>query len=685
MKHIGIGKRIYFGFIVVLVLLLGTSAVSYVSFNSGRKNLIDYAKINDRSFTVSSIVENLLRVDKEVVLFVATGNRKLLPNIQESKSNHDAYISSIKTTLDRSSNLYPLFEQLDEAFAAYYAGFSDIVKIEQNRYNDVQRQIALVETAHKNLDILGQYFLQEKNLEGVLVIGAMKERLMEMRAELSSFFLSSVSLLSANSSDLEKTQEQIDKQSARILDSFNDFITLSKNLNSALATDEIRKVFMETYVAIEEYANLFSGIVSLTKDYNTTVLNVMNPAAQKTLATSAQIQNLQTDYIKQIQAQTIDNMKLSEISMMSLSAAALILGVLVAWLIARSLTRPIRSMTSAMSALASGNLHTDIPALDRGDEIGEMAQAVEVFKENALRMETMQAEQKKREHEAEEEKRRAMAEMANGFESSVKGVVQTVSSASVELQGSANGLTGVINTIGQKIDHVVSASSHASQNVETVAVAAEELSSSIREISHQVTQSSEMTRNAVSQAERTNKIVRGLAESAQKIGDVVNLITDIASQTNLLALNATIEAARAGDAGKGFAVVAGEVKNLANQTARATEEISEQIVSVQTTTKDAVDAIQNIASIIGEIDSIASTIASAVEEQGAATQEIARSVAQASNGTIEVSNTIGDISASSNETGTAAEQVLQASHQLSRQAEILSAEVNSFISRVRAG
>ena len=636
--------------------------------------------------TVTAIAKNLLVVDKGVTLFVATGNRSILPQIAAGKERHDSYIAAINKALPADATaLRESFQELDKAFSTYYAAFNTVTEIQKSRQSNVEKQAALVKVAHKNLEILGNYFVEENNLQGVLVIGTMKERLMEMRAELTSFFLSSVSLLSASEAELPNVREQINEQSERILASFNDFITLSKNLNSALGTNDIRKVYMETYGAIEEYATLFSEIVSQTQKYNTTVLDIMAPSAQQTLALSEKIQQSQAEYITQIRASTLENMSFSETSMLCLSAAALILGVLVAWLIARSLTRPIRRMTSAMSALASGDLHIQIPALNRHDEIGEMAQAVQVFQDNALRMEALQAEQKAREKQAEEEKRRALAEMADTFESSVKGVVQTVSSASVELQGSANDLTGVIAAVGTKIEHVVSASGHASQNVETVAVAAEELSSSIREISHQVTQSSKMTGDAVTQAEHTNQIVQGLAESAQKIGDVVNLINDIASQTNLLALNATIEAARAGDAGKGFAVVAGEVKSLADQTARATEEISGQIASVQATTQEAVDAIKSIAATINAIDSIASAIASAVEEQGAATQEIARSVAQASDGTGQVSSTIGDISSLSGETGTAANQVLNASHELSHQAEILSSEVNSFIMRVRAG
>jgi methyl-accepting chemotaxis protein len=365
-------------------------------------------------------------------------------------------------------------------------------------------------------------------------------------------------------------------------------------------------------------------------------------------------------------------------------AASIVLGGIVAWFFGGSLARPVVTMTDAMMRLAKGDHAVEVPARDRRDEIGNIANAVQVFKDNAIEMERLKEEQAEAEKRAVEEKKKSMRELADSFQSSVGGIVETVSSSATEMQTTAQSLTATAEETSRQSTAVAAASEQASTNVQTVASAAEELSSSIAEISRQVGQSAQIAGKAVDDAERTNIQVQGLAEAAQKIGEVVQLITDIASQTNLLALNATIEAARAGDAGKGFAVVASEVKNLANETAKATEEITDQITSIQAATREAVTAIQSIGQTIGQINEIATTIASAVEEQGAATQEIARNVQQASAGTQEVSSNISGVTQAAGETGAAASQMLSASGELARQGEHLRGEVDKFLQAVRA-
>jgi len=363
----------------------------------------------------------------------------------------------------------------------------------------------------------------------------------------------------------------------------------------------------------------------------------------------------------------------------------LVVMAVIGFFFARSITRPIGGMTDSMGVLADGNLDAEIPSQDRTDEIGEMAEAVQVFKDNAIEVKRLEEEQKANEERQAREKREMMLKMADDFEGSVGGVVNSVSSASTEMQSSATALSATAEQTSKQSTTVAAASEEASTNVQTVASAAEELSSSISEISRQVAQSTQISATAVAEVEGANAQVQGLADAAKKIGEVVALITDIADQTNLLALNATIEAARAGEAGKGFAVVASEVKNLANQTAKATEEISSQIGGIQSATEDAVHAIGSIGGIINQMNEIASTIASAVEEQGAATQEIARNVEQASAGTGEVSSNIAGVTQAAGETGESASQMLGAAQELSQQSELLRNEVDKFLNNIRNG
>ena len=349
----------------------------------------------------------------------------------------------------------------------------------------------------------------------------------------------------------------------------------------------------------------------------------------------------------------------------------------------RAICTPLNSMTGAMTELASGNIKIEVPARDRKDEIGRMAAAMQVFKDNAIRAEQLTAEQRK-EQEIKTRRAEALETRARAFDESVAQALKSVGATTTEMQSSAAGLSATAEETSRQATVVSAASEEASASVQTVAAATEELSGSISEISRQVTQSATIANKAVAEAERTNGQVKSLAEAAEKIGEVVKLISDIANQTNLLALNATIEAARAGEAGKGFAVVASEVKNLATQTAKATEEIGAQIGAIQGATTSSVEAIQGITGIISEINNVATSIASAVEEQGAATREIARNIQQAAVGTQEVSSNIGGVTQAAGNTGHAATQMLNAIQELAKQSETLRAEVNSFLTDIKS-
>jgi methyl-accepting chemotaxis protein len=364
---------------------------------------------------------------------------------------------------------------------------------------------------------------------------------------------------------------------------------------------------------------------------------------------------------------------------------ALLLGVLIAFLIGRSITRPLSGLTAGMKNLASGNFDVVLPGLGRKDEIGDMAGAVEEFKIKAAEKARHEAEAKTEQDRVAAERRKAdMFKLADSFEAAVGEIIQTVSSASNELEASAVTLTRTAETTQQLATSAAAASEQASANVQSVATATEELTSSVTEIGRQVEDSTKMAGEAVRQAEQTDARMAELSRAADRIGDVVKLITTIAEQTNLLALNATIEAARAGEAGKGFAVVAQEVKQLAAQTGKATGEISQQIAGMQSATQDSVASIKEIGGTIGRIATTASTIAAAVEEQGAATLEISRNVQQASAGTTQVASNITDVNRGAVETGSASSQVLSSARSLSSESSRLKLEVGKFLATVRA-
>ena len=363
---------------------------------------------------------------------------------------------------------------------------------------------------------------------------------------------------------------------------------------------------------------------------------------------------------------------------------AVLFGGIVAFLIARSIAGPLTSMNRAMGALAGGDLKVEIPGRGKTDEIGDMAKAIQVFKESMVETERLRDEQTALEERQVESRKADMRKLAGEFEQAVGEIVDTVSSASTELEASAGTLTTTAARARDLSTEVASASQEASANVQAVASATEELSSSVSEIARQVQESARIASEAVVQASRTNERVGELSKAAARIGDVVELISTIAGQTNLLALNATIEAARAGEAGRGFAVVASEVKALAEQTAKATGEIAQQVSSIQAATEESVGSIREISGTIERLSEISSTVAAAVEEQGAATQEISRNVQQAAQGTQRVSANIGDVQLGASETGSASSQVLSSARTLSTDSSRLKLEVNKFLNSVRA-
>jgi methyl-accepting chemotaxis protein len=367
-----------------------------------------------------------------------------------------------------------------------------------------------------------------------------------------------------------------------------------------------------------------------------------------------------------------------------MGAGVIALMALLSWLIARDILGALDRQKTRMQHIASGSIDQVVEETERGDEIGRMAETLEMLRQTALTARTLEAEQVATKQQGENEKREALIALADRFDASVGRLVGMMASGSTELETTAQSMTGTAERTNQQATVVSTAAAEASARVQTVATAAEELSTSISEISRQVAQSAKITDRAVENARRTDTIVRALADGAQQIEHVAELISSIAGQTNLLALNATIEAARAGEAGRGFAVVASEVKSLASQTAEATKEIGTRISQIQGATKEAVEAIQGITATIEEVSAIATTIGSAIEEQGAATAEIARNVTQTAQATQEVTANIGGVSAAAHETGGAASLVLTAASNLSKQAEQLSGEVNVFLAGVRA-
>ncbi|WP_461354873.1 methyl-accepting chemotaxis protein [Bradyrhizobium sp. USDA 4454] len=415
-------------------------------------------------------------------------------------------------------------------------------------------------------------------------------------------------------------------------------------------------------------------------ELNTQVVNKIGLEADEILNKDIAYNNTGADKAAQDAA---DSYNSAFMLLAAILGGAVLIGIGVSFYLVRDVSAGIASIITPMQALGRGDLTADVPHQGEKTEIGAMADTLQVFKE-ALIAKKAADEAAAADAEAKIERGRRVDAITRNFEQMIGEIVQTVSSASTQLEASASTLSSTARRSQELTTSVAAASEEASTNVQSVASATEELSSSVTEISRQVQESARMAGDAVGQARTTNDRVSELSKAAARIGDVVELINTIAGQTNLLALNATIEAARAGEAGRGFAVVASEVKALAEQTAKATGEIGQQIAGIQTATQESVGAIKEISSTIEKLSEISSTIAAAVEEQGAATQEISRNVQQAAQGTQQVSANITDVQHGANETGSASSQVLSAAQSLSGDSNRLKLEVGKFLEAVRA-
>jgi len=515
-------------------------------------------------------------------------------------------------------------------------------------------------------------------LPGVRVLGELRAGIITYRNVIREHMLAETA---EDKAAAEKTLATVIESNAKIRQSYEPMIS----------SPEERALYNEWVKLWESYKNGTQEVMALSRkeagkipheahELNAKTVNKISLDADAVLKKDIDLNNAGADKAGK---DADDNYTFAFALLFVILGGAVIVGIAVGVYLIRDVSRGIASIVEPMQALGHGDLAAQVPHQGEKTEIGAMADSLQVFKE-ALIAKKASDEAGARDAEAKIERGRRVDGITRDFESMIGEIVQTVSSASTQLEASAGTLTATAERSLELTTTVAAASEEASTNVQSVASATEEMASSVNEISRQVHESARMAGEAVDQARKTNDRVSELSKAATRIGDVVELINTIAGQTNLLALNATIEAARAGEAGRGFAVVASEVKALAEQTAKATGEIGQQITGIQTATQESVGAIKEISGTIEKLSEISSTIAAAVEEQGAATQEISRNVQQAAQGTVQVSSNITDVQRGASETGLASSQVLSAAQSLSGESSRLKLEVSKFLNAVRA-
>ncbi|WP_162915007.1 methyl-accepting chemotaxis protein [Desertibaculum subflavum] len=720
-NNLKIGIRVYAGFGIVLALLLGVAAVGHFGLDSIRGAFGSYDAVSRNVTGVALVDSAFAQLRRTVQVYVSTGAESA---VEEARVRQKAIESKGEELIQGFTDPAHAEEmrKVLEGIGRYMANFDAIIKTRA----EYDRQIKQVmrpagDKIHSALVDLINAAIDENDMALAADAGIGLNHLFTATAKINLYFVEpEPSLLENGKAALEKLALVIGMLEGRM-----------QQPEKQESLREIGKAITQYVEATDAAETAHADMARRANETNARLSNSISRISNELVTTQFEA----LDGMREAAGTTIGR---SQTTSLAGAGIALALGLAAATLIALGLTRPIRALTAAMRRLADKDWSTHVPAQSRGDELGAMARAVEVFKQAGTENERLsrEAEEARAREAAQEAERRRLAQeaeaaearrkaetaearrnaeaaeqkaqadreaaqrrleaeaaakrkaemqaLADAFEASVKAVVDTVSLSAGEMQSNSTTLSVTAEETNRQAAAVANAAEQATTNVQTVASATEELAASIGEIARQVAESAETARAAVDQARATSGTIDGLTQAAAKIGEVVALITQIASQTNLLALNATIEAARAGEAGKGFAVVASEVKSLATQTARATEEIAKQIQAVQGATGEAVGAIQAISRSIEHVNEIATTIASAVEQQGAATQEISRNVQEAAGGTRDVSTNIGSVTQASGEVGTAASQMHKAAGSLAQQAETLRGEVDRFIAKVRA-
>lgn len=690
-----VGKKIGLGFGLVLAFLFAVGLVTFLGFQSAVSNFSEYRAMARQTNELGRVQANLLLVRLGAKEYILSGSDAAKQTVDERLAATQDLVTSSNQLFQDAANYFDVDQDiavLDNAssqLVGYVNGFTQVVDYRSSRNQMVDQMNTLGPAAEKNLTRIMESAYADGDAEASFMAGKTLRSLLLAR-------------LYANRFLVDNQQSSADRATAELLA----FRSNAQAMLDTLQNPTRRQLAQELVTTAENYGTVFSNVTEVIFDRNNVIKNTLDKIGPQVADDIEQIKLRNKARQDELGPEAIENMVNTENFAVVFSVIAMIIGGLAAIWIGRLISVPILVLTSSMGKLADGDKESAIPATERTDEVGEMARAVEVFKQNAIEIDRIQAEQleaqrtaqareqeeatKRAEEKAaaeaklEADKREMMNELANSFEENVKGVVGDVSTSAEQMQNTASGMVGSAQAMGEQSTAVAAASEEATVNVQTVASAAEELAASIEEIGRQVGQSTTIAASAVTEVESSAETVQNLSSSAQKIGDIVDLINDIAAQTNLLALNATIEAARAGESGKGFAVVASEVKSLASQTAKATEDISRQISGIQEESESTVSAIGSIRSVIAEMSKIASTISVAVEQQASATTEISRSIQEAATGTQEVTSHITTVKDAAGDTGKGAVEVLDVAGGLSGHTNTLTKAVDEFLHKIRA-
>ncbi len=663
MNKLSIGAKLISGFGVVVLIVVGMAGFAFMNASSNLASFTDYRSTARLSNASSELTKGIMAMRLQVMKFRAGGMEDMRPVVAEGAGRARAAIANLEA-IDPSADFSELAHDID----LYQAGVNEANDLQDERHALVHGTLDPAGTqARRDLTDIMESAYADQDAEAAYYAGRVQQHLMLAR------FYGADYLLTNDEGSRDRTFTELE---AAFVEEEQLLRSLQNPARRALASSA--KENMESYMAT------FSQIVEIIETRNAIYadrLDVIGPHAMALVDGVSSTQKAEQDRIGPILTSEFQSQRWT---VMIIGAIGTVLALALGLFLSRALSGPILGLTRAMKTMADGDYSIQVPATDRGDELGTMAKTVEVFKTNGQERETLEAEAKVQQADAERKQESTEAAIAK-FQTKVDQILSVLGERTEQMSNTATDLNSLATHAKDQASSADASAQETSGSVQTVAAASEELASSIQEIARQVARASDVVKTASDKSSNSVVEIEKLAEAGQKIGDVVGLIQDIAEQTNLLALNATIEAARAGEAGKGFAVVATEVKALAEQTAKATDEISVQITGVQMSTERAVEMIKEIAAIGDELDEVTTTIASAIEEQGAATQEISNTTASAASSTDTLASGITEVSGAINKTGDAADVASNVSVELSKQTDAMTKAVESFFLELRQG
>ena len=667
LANLGVKTKILSGFSAVLIVLVSALVFAYYSFTQVASDVDNYALRVEEAGLVAQIETRFLRFKSHAREFANTANPQ---DAEQVFAIADEIRPILDTALQRfdSKDHRARIEKISNALDLYMADFAKVRSL-----SDEYHALILDRLEPDGIKVVSDLDALIARADSSQDMGALKQAASAREHALLARLYSNILIGRQDDSFGGKAASEFGLLKDGLVQM--DQSTLGADYKNTLT--DVMKLF-------DDYRAAFDKIRSNELVIIETVNGDMQQVSDLLLSEAADLMTEFSATEHSIFERVIHQIGQAETEILIASLIGIGLGIAIALLIGDRLSKPIIAITAIMRRLADHDLSVDVKWQGRRDEIGQMASAVQVFKENAIRNDELEAKAIEDEKRAKEAQRMFMNRTADTFNSDVGQIIETVAAAAVELQATADSMSRLASSASEQTVAVASATEQASGNVHSVASATEELNASIEEINRQVVHSSDVARNAVGQVKSTREDLKELVEASENISNVLKLISDIANQTNMLALNATIEAARAGEAGRGFAVVANEVKNLSDQTSKATEEITRYVDNLQARTGSAVRQVEAVGKTVSEMDAIIATISSAIEEQTAATREIAFNVEQAATGTTVVSSNIATVSTAVNEAGTASGDVLRAVSMLSENFTTLKGATDNFVTTIRA-